>query len=40
MLDDAFVAFWTGMMAGIIIGIFLFSVILAIRASKREEDES
>lgn len=40
MPDDAFVAFWTGMMAGAVIGIFIFAIILAIRAGKRDQEES
>ena len=40
MANDAFVAFWSGMMVGAIIGIILFSVILAIRANDfRKEKE-
>ena len=40
MPDNAFVAFWSGMMAGAVIGIFIFAIILAIRAGKREEESS
>ena len=40
MTNDAFVAFWTGMMAGAVIGIFIFSVVLAIIIDKRHEEES
>ena len=39
MPDDAFVAFWTGMMAGAVIGIFIFSVIIAIKAGFIDEEE-
>ena len=40
MTNDAFVAFWTGMMAGAVIGIFIFSVVLAIIIDKRDQEES
>ena len=39
MPDDAFVAFWSGMMAGAVIGIFIFSVVLAIKAGFIDEEE-
>ena len=39
-MSDAFVAFFSGMMCGFILGIFTFSVILAIRMNeeRREND--
>ena len=39
MSNDAFVAFWTGMMAGAVIGIFIFSIIIAIKAGFIDEEE-
>ena len=39
-MDDAFVAFWSGVGCGMIVGIFMFSVVLAIRMNefKRENE--
>lgn len=39
MTNDAFVAFWTGMMAGAVIGIFIFSVIIAIKSGFIDEEK-
>ena len=39
-MNDAFVAFWSGVGCGMIVGIFMFSVVLAIRMNeyKRENE--
>lgn len=39
MTNDAFVSFWAGVLVGGIVGVFLFAVILAIRAEFREKEE-
>ena len=31
-MNDAFVAFWSGMLCGMIVGVLLFSIIIAIKA--------
>ena len=39
-MTDAFVAFWSGMLCGMIVGVFIFSVIIAIKTGelKREQE--
>ena len=44
-MTDAFVAFWSGVGCGMILGVFFFSVILAVktnelrRETRREEND-
>lgn len=39
-MGDSFVAFWSGTAMGFVLGIFVFSIILAIRANEeRRENE-
>ena len=39
MTLDAFVAFWCGVLVGGVIGVFLFAVILAVRAEFKEDSK-
>ena len=41
-MNDAFVAFWSGMLCGMIVGVMIFSVIVAIKTGelKREPTAS
>lgn len=32
-MTDAFVAFWSGLLCGMIVGVFIFAVIVAIRST-------
>ncbi len=34
MINDAFVAFWSGMAGGVVVGIMLFSFILAMKTDE------
>ena len=39
MSNDVFVAFWSGVLCGMVLGVFIFSVIVAIRSGEFKRDQ-
>ena len=38
-MNDAFIAFWCGMLCGMVVGVMIFSVIVAIKTGEFKRDQ-